>query len=70
VQAKAVANLPVLDSKGRTDHEMPKLHTSQDYAKYINQRTAAWQNSAHHKKAIEVENEKRNRQLAKGAANK
>ena len=70
VQAKAVENLPVVDSKGRTDHEMPKLQTSQDYAKYINQRTAVWQNSAHHKKAIEVETEKRNRQLAKGAANK
>jgi phospholipase C len=70
VQAKAVENLPVVDSKGRTDHEMPKLHTSQDYANYINQRTAAWQNSAHHKKAIEDETEKRNRQMAKSAANK
>ena len=32
-------------AKGRTDHEMPKLHTSKDYTKYINQRTAAWQKS-------------------------
>src|SRR5262249_51271831 len=59
VQAQAVANLSVVDSKGRTDHEMPSLNTSKDYSKYINRRTAAWQNSAHHKTLVQRELEKR-----------
>ena len=45
VRADAVADLHVVDSQGRTDHEKPKLRTSKDYSKYINQRTAAWQKS-------------------------
>jgi phospholipase C len=59
VQARAVESLPVVDSKGRTDHKMPKLTTSKDYSKYISQRTAAWQNSAHHKNLVQRELEKR-----------
>jgi phospholipase C len=68
VQARAVENLAVVDSKGRTDHDVPKLRTSTDYTNYINQRTAAWLRSAHHKNETTREAEKRSRKLASAAA--
>lgn len=42
VHAEQVADLPVPDAAGGTHHEMPVLHTSDDYRNYIQQRIAAW----------------------------
>jgi len=47
IHAARVSTLPVVDSKGRTDHVEPNLRTSADYDRYINQRTSAWQKSKH-----------------------
>jgi phospholipase C len=45
VHAAAVAHLPVVDSQGLTDHQIPQLRTSSDYDDYIRRRTAAWRTS-------------------------
>jgi phospholipase C len=45
VQAELVAQLPVPDAQGGIFHEMPALHTSDDYENYIRSRVAAWKES-------------------------
>jgi phospholipase C len=56
VRAEVVSHLPVVDARGRSDHEMPKLRTAADYAQYIEARTTAWKKSeAVRKKAIALQ---------------
>ena len=45
VHAELVSQLPVPDAKGGAHHEMPVLHTNNDYRNYIQERTAAWKAS-------------------------
>jgi phospholipase C len=45
VYAELVSRLPVPDQVGGTHHEMPMLHTSEDYRAYTTARVAAWKAS-------------------------
>ncbi|WP_158754112.1 alkaline phosphatase family protein [Dyella sp. S184] len=42
VYAELLSRLPVPDARGGTHHELPTLHSGDDYASYIEQRLAAW----------------------------
>jgi phospholipase C len=45
VYADLASRLPVPDSSGAVIHALPPLHTTQDYTRYITDRTAAWKAS-------------------------
>jgi phospholipase C len=45
VYAELVSNLPVPDHAGGMHHEMPVLHTNEDYRTYTTARVAAWKAS-------------------------
>jgi len=45
VHAEYVAQLPIPDRLGRTQHVMPELHTEEEYIEYVQSRTAEWEAS-------------------------
>jgi len=42
VHAELLARLPVPDGGGAVSRGLPSLHTTRDYSRYINERSAAW----------------------------
>lgn len=69
IQAEGLAFLPVVDSQGRTDHEMPRLTSASDYTDYIKRRTAAWQKSADELRSPKPRQRSRSASAIKSARN-
>jgi phospholipase C len=42
VQAQLASQLPIVDRRGRTHDEPPRLRTNKDYREYIRKRLNAW----------------------------
>jgi phospholipase C len=51
VHAELVSRLPVPDKAGGMHHEMPALHTSEEVAHYIRDRTKAWKEARKSRRA-------------------